>query len=177
MKKLKSAFKNAFGVPIEQILVLEKNLIPIEGNTEDAVLFGSKAAVENPYLLDRPIEEFTESTPEGFFLVGFWGYGANSYAFYYSVVDSWKRVWFRLPYGGVYSNDKLNANYIRKFLPKYFEFQEKLSGKIKKLIAMESMGDGYYKIITPDDKTVEVRESFLLNPDFQRLLSQLSDIQ
>ena len=92
----------------------------------------------------------------GYFLVGFWGYGANSYAFYYSIVDSWKRVWFRLPYGGVYSDNKKRANDIIKFFPKYFDFQEKLSGKVKKLIAMESMGVGYYKVELLDGGTLEV---------------------
>jgi len=173
MNKLKSAFIDAFGVPIEQILPLEKNLIPIEGNPDDALLFGSKSAAKNPHLLDPPFMEFIASAPGGYSLVGFWGYGANSYAFYYSIVSSWKKVWFRLPYGGVYSDNKSLANDILKFFPKYFDFQEKLSGKVKKLIAMESMGDGYYKILLPDDRTLEVRESLLRNPDFEKKFDRI----
>ena len=173
MIKLRDTFKKSFGIPIEQILPLEKNLIPIEGNPEDALLFGSKTTAENPYFLDPSIEQFIESTPEGYFLVGFWGYGANSYAFYYSVVDSWKKIWFRLPYGGVYSDNDVEANYIRKFLSNYFNFQKKLYGKVKKLIAMESMGDGYYKIIKSGDKIFEVKESLLKNPDFEAKFNNL----
>jgi len=173
MKKLKSVFKDAFGVPIEQVIPLKKNLIPIEGNPEDALLFGSKVAAEQPYLLDPSMEEMV---PEGYFLVGFWGYGANSSAFYFQMVDTWKRVWFRLPYGGAYADVKFEANNIMKFLPKYFEFQEKLYGEVKKLLAMESMGGGYYKIVKTDDNILEVRESFLLKPDFQRLLSQVINL-
>ncbi len=41
MKKLKSAFKDAFGVPINQIIPLEKNLVPIDGQSDGAYLFGS----------------------------------------------------------------------------------------------------------------------------------------
>jgi hypothetical protein len=173
MKKLRSAFKDAFGVPIEQILPLEKNLIPIEGNFDNSVLFGSKSAAENPYLLDPSFDEFIDSTPMGYFLVGFWGYGANSYAFYYSIVDSWKRVSFRLPYGGVYSDNKKRANDIINFFPKYFDFQEKLSGKVKKLIAMESMGVGYYKVELLDGGTFEACESLLRNPDFKNKFDRI----
>jgi hypothetical protein len=167
MIKLKDTFQKSFGVPIEQILRLKKNLIPIAGNVEDALLFGSKAAADNPYLLDPHLEEFIESTPEGYFLIGFWGYGVNSYAFYYSVVDSFKKVWFRLPYGGAYSNNDEEAKYIRKFLFNFFEFQHNLYGKVEKLIAMESMGGGYYKIIKSGGNITEIRESFLRNPDFE----------
>jgi hypothetical protein len=167
MIKLKDTFQKSFGVPIEQILRLKKNLIPIAGNVEDALLFGSKAAADNPYLLDPHLEEFIESTPEGYFLIGFWGYGVNSYAFYYSVVDCFKKVWFRLPYGGVYSNNDEKAKCIRNFLSNFFEFQHKLHNKIEKLIAMESMGAGYYKIIKSGGNIFEIRESFLWNPDFE----------
>lgn len=73
----------------------------------------------------------------------------------------------------MYSDNKKLANDILKFFPKYFDFQEKLSVRAKKLIAMESMGDGYYKIILPDDRTLEVRESLLRNPDYEKKFDRI----
>ena len=168
MKKLKSAFKDAFGVPIDQIIPLEKNLLPIDSQSDVAYLFGSPIAVENPYLIQGSIGHFIESSPEGYFLVGFWGHGANSYAFYYSFVNSWKKVFFRLPYGGVYMDNKKMAKYIIAFLTLYFKFEQKIEGKVSEFIAVESMYEGFYRIVMPDNNSLEFRESFFAEPEFEK---------
>jgi len=173
MKKLKSAFKDAFGVPIDQIIPLEINLVPIDGQSDVAYLFGSPIAVENPYLIQGAIGHFIESSPEGYFLVGFWGHGVNSYAFYYSLVNSWKKVFFRLPYGGVYMDNEKMAKYIIAFLTLYFKFEQKIERKVSEFIAVESMDEGYYRIVMPDNNSMEFRKSLFTEPEFEEIFHSI----
>ena len=173
MKKLKELCKNSFGIELEQLIPLQEDLIPFGKNAEDAKLFGSRVAAKNPYLLQGNINRFIKSCPEGYFLVGFWGHGINSYAFYFSQVDLWKTVLFRLPYGGVYMDNKTMAKCICDFLPNYFEFEKRLHGKVKYLIAIESMDFGYYKITLSDNKIIELEKSLLYEPRFEEKIGKL----
>ena len=195
MKKLKSTFQECFCFSIPQIMLLgeklfpldgkrvkdhhgknqKENLVPSDSKSEEALLFGSRTALQGPYLLQGNIGRFIESCPEGYFLIGFWGHGVNSYAFYYSRVDSWSKVFFRLPYGDVYMDNKKMARYIREFLTHYCDFEQELIGKVEKLIAIESMGDGYYEVVMPGGKTFELDESLFGKPNFKEKFGHLFD--
>ncbi|MBN2374659.1 hypothetical protein JXL19_12825 [bacterium] len=126
------------------------------------LLFGSKVAKsiqtgsqKDIFLVQVGIESFLKSCPEGYFLIGFWGHGCNSYAFYYQRVDSWSKIFFRLPFGGVYMDNKKNAKYIFEFLKTWIFLEQKLKSKVSRLIVVDSMGYGYYKAITLDEKKIE----------------------
>lgn len=88
-----------------------------------SLLVGSKGAIKRQYLIQGDIGEFLRHAPEGYFLVGFWGHGFNSHAFYYLRVDSKSKIFFRLPYGGVYMDNKNEAEHISKFLPEFFDLR------------------------------------------------------
>lgn len=112
-----------------------------------SLLVGSKGAIKRQYLIQGDIGEFLRHAPEGYFLVGFWGHGFNSHAFYYLRVDSKSKIFFRLPYGGAYMDNKKEAEHISKFLPEFFKFEEKLKNMgLRRLYAVESMGSGRYEI-------------------------------
>ena len=57
-------------------------------------------------------------------------------------------------------NEK-NARHIREFLINFFAFEKELVGKIKSLIAVESMGEGFYKVISFDGKEIFFEGSLL----------------
>lgn len=178
IRQLNATFKECFGIPILRTMLPQWNnvcLVPLDGKEEieNSLLIGSKIAdksrlIPGPNVLKGLAADrnFVESCPEGYYMIGFWGYGVNSYAFYYSCVDSWSRVYFRLPYGGVYGDTEKEARQIRNFLVKYFDFEHKIRNKAKSLIAMENMGRGYYKIVIRNEKILEFEESFFENPDF-----------
>ena len=65
------------------------------------------------------------------------------------------------------------AKCICNFLAKYFEFEKKLNGKAESLIAVESMGSGYYKIILSDYKLIELKESLFYEPKFEEKMGSL----
>jgi hypothetical protein len=174
MKKLEEIFMNSFGFSIGEELLPEdvaESLVPLGGKAEESLLFGSPSASQKRYLVQADIREFIDTAPEGYFLIGFWGHGVNSYAFYYSKVDSWSKVLFRLPYGGVYMENHKMAECIRKFLRNYMRFKKFIRDKALSLIAIDSMSEGYYKLEMPRGKTIELKESLFENPDFQQRLS------
>ncbi len=164
MKKLISTFEKCFEMQFPMDMLPDVRLNPFD---EKELLFGSDAALERPFLLQGEMDEFIESCPENYVLTGFWGHGVNSYAFYYSVVESWRRIFFRLPYGGVYENNIKNARNIRNFLQGYSAFEKDIKKGIKQIIAIDSMGEGYYKLTTPDERVVEYQISFFKNPNFE----------
>ncbi|MGV8080973.1 MAG: hypothetical protein AB2L22_13065 [Syntrophales bacterium] len=167
MNDLKELFGDSFCIPLPSIPVDESELVPIGGSRKKKrLLFGSKIASQNPLLVQRSIEYFIKKCPIGYFLIGFWGHGINSYAFYYSRVDSWSKIFFRLGYGGAYMDNEVEAERIREFLPRYFEFENKISSKVKKFIAVDSMMSGFYKIVLSNGKRCQIKQSLLLNPDF-----------
>jgi len=167
MKNLKRLFESAFGTALERVIPLEENLVPIDGSTAGSLLWGSPAAAPKQYLIQSDIDPFMTSCEPGYFLVGFWGHGINSSAFYYSRVNAWSRVLFRLPYGGVYTDNDTMAQHIVQFLTHYFDFERELSKTVKDFIAIESMHKAYYRIEMPDSKLYESKKSLLASADFE----------
>ena len=105
------------------------------------------------YLIQEDIKLFIEEAPEGYLLVGFWGYGVNSEAFYYSRVDHRARVFFRLPFGNVYNGGSDEAADVRAFLESWAAFEVAVAGDLSRLIAVDSMGSGRYEIEYSDGVT------------------------
>jgi len=172
MKNLEIVFKQSFGFSLPQSLLPQEKLLPLEEDPEESLLFGSPSAVLKPFLVQGDIKSFIDSSPEGYFLIGFWGHGVNSYAFYYSRVDHWSRIFFRLPYGGVYMENEKMARQIREFLTRYIAFEKSIMGKISSFIAIESMDEGYYRLVSKEGKTIELKESLFCNPEFKETLNK-----
>jgi hypothetical protein len=161
MKELRSFFQKEIDISLPRVFLPKEELIPMEG-----YMFGSLYAKEHPYLAQGDITDFISSEDKGYFLIGYWGHGANSYAFYYLRIDEWSHIFFRLPYGGFYSNIEENKTLIRKFLMNYFKFEPELKRQAKSVIAIDSMGYGDYKIELSDGRMVCLEESLFHNPDF-----------
>ena len=164
-----SAFEEAFGLPYPEAMIPETEVVSLtEGvSPENSLLVGSPSARDNACLLQGEIKEFLDDSPEGYFLAGFWGHGVNSYAFYYSLADYWRKIFFRLPYGGVYMDNKKNADMIREFLISYLEFERAIKDRAEILVAVDSMSAGYYEIVLPDGESIELKESLFHDPSFK----------
>jgi hypothetical protein len=172
MNKLINTFKKSFGTSMPRIMLPKEEIFPLDNkNSKEAFLFGSKIARGKQFLIEGGIGSFIESAPKGYFLIGFWGHGVNSYAFYYSRVDSWSKIFFRLPYGGTYMDNEKMGKYVQEFLTSYFQFERRVKKRVKTLIAVESMGDGYYRIELPDGKSFELEESLFENAEFMKIFS------
>jgi hypothetical protein len=133
-------------------------------------LFGSKAALgERALLIQADIGRLFDPDMKDYFLIGFWGHGVNSYAFYYVRVDSGRRIFFRLPYGGVYMDNEKNAAYIVQFMTRFLEFEEEIGQNVKDLMAINSMGDEHYRVVATDGRIYECEPSSHEEIDFSRI--------
>ena len=174
MEKLKKSFKENFGVSIPESMLFKGKLVSLdERKPEESFLLGSPAAAEKPCFVQDDIPRFFDSCPEGYYLIGYWGHGVNSNAFYYQRIDSWSKVFLRLGFGGLYTNKKRDAETIKEFLSRYFDFERRIKNKVKSLRVLESMGQKQYNIVTSDDKVFEVQESLARKPDFDNKFREL----
>jgi hypothetical protein len=133
---------------------------------DEAMLFCSQDGARLPPPLIMSSMQPFFSYPAGYYLMGYWGHGVNSYALYYLRIDAWSKVYFRLPYGGFYTDNLRMAILIRQFLPSYFEFEQQVKGRVKMLEAVEAMLPSRYRIVRSDGKVIEREQSLLGTPDF-----------
>lgn len=167
-------FQECIGVPIPAGLLPDIELLPcFDKKAEDALLFGTAAACKKPFLMQGQIGEFLESAPNGYYLIGFWGHGVNSYAFYYSRVDAWSRVFFRLPYGGVYMDNDKTARKMRAFLSAFPAFEKEIGRKSAHLVAVDAMDYGYYELHSPSGGKHIFRGSLWRKSEFAKITAWL----
>jgi hypothetical protein len=173
MDKLKTTFEETFKLPFSILSIPEKDLVPADSR-EESMLFRSRSGPKRDFLLGD-IGYLINDCPPGFLLVGFWGYGANSYAFYYSRTDEWSKIYFRLGYGGVYADTQAEAKAINKFFMNYFPFERRIKSCGYNLLALDSMGMAQYQITEAGKLKFEHRESMLSNPDFSKIFKLIDD--
>lgn len=171
MEVLKKLYQEEIGTPLPERIeqALGRDYVEITG--VDGELIGSPIALSEQYLAQGHIRGFCDSAPPGHVLTGFCGHGVNSYAFYFCLVDSWRRIYFRLPYGGVYMDNEKMARCIREFLCRYFLFEDSIAGKVTSFIAIESMWYGDYQIVLLDGRSVSHKGSLFEAPDFETALA------
>jgi hypothetical protein len=164
MKRLRTFFRESFGISLSRVVDLpQEELFCL---SENGLLYGSAIAIKKNYLVQSDINDFVTSDAKGYFLMGFWGHGINSYAFYYSRIDDWSHIFFRLAYRGVYMDDVEAARDVREFLSNYFAFEPELKLKAKSLTAIDSMDYGKYSITLLDGRLFSLEESMYGRADF-----------
>ena len=164
MKRLEAFFWESFGISLWQVVPHpNEELFCLR---ENGLIYASATARQKPFLVQSDIDEFINSNDNGYFLIGFWGHGINSYAFYYSRIDDWSHVFFRLAYGGMYMDNVEAGRQVRGYLSNYFAFEPELKHQTKSIIAIESMGYGNYMFTLLDGRLVSLKESLAANGDF-----------
>lgn len=177
MKRLRTAIERIFGIPLD-LLRLPRGLRLIGAGDPDALLFGSRDAVERPLLTQEDMREFVrDAPPVGHCQVGFGGYGVNSHAFYCSRVTQDSKVYFRLPFGGIYGDERLEARRVRSFLLAFLEFETAVRHSARELLAIDSMGVGQYRLMLGGWPLRVHRASMLKSPAFQRVFGLVPSAQ
>jgi len=171
MELLSETFHDCFGIPLPAGMLPEEPLHPF---SDAPCLFGSGAAHElGPALAHGDLSWFLERAPRGYVLVGFFGHGVQSHAFHYARADAQSRVYFRLPYGGVYMDNELAARRIRAFLTGYFAVEPVLRERTTRLVAVDAMGAGRYQLSGKDGTRVEVDRSLLGDASFESFFAPI----
>lgn len=173
LDELKARFREVFGLPMPRMLLSTETPVRVEVGIGVGLLVGSEVAARRPYLLQSNIGEFIRGGPPGYFLTGFWGHGVSSHAYYYSRVDAWSRVLFRLQYGGLYGDAGQDGHSIREFVIHYFDLERRLQGRAKTLLAIDSMHLGRYEVVMVDGRSCEWRHSLYRRPQFMEIFGHL----
>ena len=135
---LKGRFYKCFGYELPAALEFDPETEPLHPGSDDWLAFSRAAQSENVRL---PVfEDNLKEAPSGTWLLGFWGYGANSYAFYLARKDKKREVFLRLFYGGVYGNPERDAVEVRTFLQRYVAFEEWAASNLERWNIVNSMG-------------------------------------
>jgi hypothetical protein len=159
---LHRGFESAFGIPL--------GVVPMPGDLiqifPGQLLWGSAISQQQPLLTQSDIEAFLEGSRAGYFLIGFWGHGVNSHAFYYVHDDGRNHVFLRLSYGGAYTDNEEQARRVATFLPAFIDFERRHREAGSVLRVVDAMGWGDYEVITADGRRRRFRRSLFLRADF-----------
>jgi hypothetical protein len=118
--QLKKEFKKTIGIPFPRVFYPDHSTEPLAPLTRELLCFSQ--AVAN----DMPLPIFSdnlEEAPSGAWLAGFWGYGANSYAWYFVRKSHRCHVFLRLFYGGVYGEPAQDGKDVRRWVQRYAAFE------------------------------------------------------
>ena len=80
---------------------------------------------------------------------------------------------FRLPYGGVYSDTRKDAEDLMQFLESFAYFMSLARSRIASITAVESMGLGHYQVRLSSGEVVQHKRSLLGEPKFGLLIGDL----
>jgi len=164
VEEIRSAYREVFGVAMPVGLWTD-GLEVVPGG----LLASTDPALGATYLTASGMRCFL-GQPPGFLLTGFWGHGINSHAYYYLRVDAWSRIYFRLPHGGVYMDNRRQRVSVREFLFAWFEFEARAREELVRLQAVESMGVGSYHLSHRDGRELVLGRSFFGRPRFAQRL-------
>ncbi len=175
MNKLLETIEKSFHLIPPRGFLSDTELVPLDGKLEDeSLIFGTPDA--KGLRPDQTPSDMQERQ-DGYFLVGFWGHGINSYAFQYNRKNSWSDFSLRMSYGGVYMDNEAEAKKIADFINKYFAFEQQLieEGNIQKIhiAAFCNMDSGYYELAIEGKEPVKYEMSFLDQDTVQQRVKQL----
>jgi hypothetical protein len=162
MDDLRQAFEKTLGIPFSVLPTPDRPLLRIFD--EPVMLYGTREAKEKPVLYSGQVDSFADGKYPDYYLVGAWGYGVNSYAFYYVRDDGRSRIYFRLAHGGFYMDNEAQAKRIARFLPAFFAFESEQLRAGARVLAIDAMGWGLYRV-TRDGQVRELFGTIFASPD------------
>ncbi|MBF0102862.1 MAG: hypothetical protein HQK77_18335 [Desulfobacterales bacterium] len=179
MERLKQYLEQFCGLDITSLVPQGMNLFPLDITTDanQALLFGSEHSLTKKYIVTSDYmgvfypPGFFYQAPLGYFLIGFWGHGLNSHAFYYSEITNFNRVLFRISTGGMEGNWIEDCKKIKPFLESFFEFRKDNVKKLKMIVAFEDIdGKASYVLVPKKGEPLFYSGSILFyDADFTRL--------
>jgi len=115
----------------------------LTGGTDGLILSNEPGRL-NTVLMGHGREQLMKELPVGHHTVGFWGYGSNSYAFYFVSKQARELVYLRLHTGGAYTDPVRAAADITDFVPPFVRLLRSVRERGGRLLAIESLGTAWY---------------------------------
>ena len=177
MKRLNDFFLEVYGFKIEDLICLPDDLRPFPPEKgQDALNFLTPISLvkrDRLYSIQGDIQSFLAEAPEGYFHIGYWGHGVNSYAFYYVRVDSKSKIFFRLGYGGFYSDAEADGKRGKRFWENFFTFEKMIEGMMESYIAVESMGRAQYLFILKNGQEYQYNQPLFRKANFSEQFNEI----
>ena len=175
MKNVIRLFEKYFEMPFPDEMLPDCEVFPFTTDTESCYLFGSKNALKTPTLTQGDIDTFMNHAPNGYYMIGFWGHGTNSYAFYYVRNNGWRKILFRLGYGGAYMDNVEEAKTICSFLGDYLEFEKQIQKNNASIVILSSMETSSCEVFLSDGKEFKSEEMiFHRQPERQKFFNRVN---
>jgi hypothetical protein len=105
----------------------------------------------------RPMTPTFLDVPDDYVMAGHWGHGVNSYAIYYTGRWQRHRVFFRLPYGGVYGDPAQDVAFAVEYLAAYAAFREHSMSRFDASTLYHNMGESFAEI-ERDRRTESIKD-------------------
>ena len=135
------------------------------------IMFGNDVVVSQTVMEPHPYTgygEFLEKQPRGYYAIGHWGHGLNSYRFCYRMAERNRVIWLEIPYGGVFQNEEQDARDIERYLSELVLFLEKVDRAGIDVEVIESMGVGDYRLFDSDGNGIHFEGSLIGSTDLTR---------
>lgn len=144
--RLKARFVKEIGVGFPPALEPDSTREPLSAESTDQLAFSEAVAGRLPL----PSVDAFAGAPLGTWMTGFWGYGLNSYAFYFARKDERREVYLRLAYGGAYGKPFGEARQVREFIDRYLDFEAWASPRARSWSVLSDMGGGLARVAFND---------------------------
>ena len=109
-------------------------------------VFSTRTLTIAPYNLNLYVEEFLKDpSPKEYALIGFDGYGTNTWALHYFLVAKPIAIFLQLPWGGIYLDTQLAARQIAQRQNQIQTFLNKTTPPTDNyLVVVESLNNSYW---------------------------------
>lgn len=135
--RVRENFEKAFGMPFPEVFLPHPDREPLS-RRGDEHLAASQVFDEG---LKLPVNSNGfDDAPVGTWATGHWGYGTNSYAWYFIRKDERRRVFLRLFWGGAYGDPVSDAACVREFTQRYGAFEKWAEGHLTAWSIEDDMG-------------------------------------
>jgi len=173
VKRLQKEYEELFGQPFPDWMIDGADVAEVIPERGGGLLIGDAAAQARPALVGGDVAEFVDDAPNGYLLVGMWGHGVNSHAYYYCHAEPAGRVWLRLPFGGVYMDNDDTAAAIPDFFTRLHEFRQTLRARHMRYLITHHFSSGEILIETADGRRAHHSGTFLYYPEFERYFADI----
>ena len=169
-------FENMFRFKIPGQFMPCESLISL-GDT----MFGNDVVVSQAVMPPHPYtnhSDFLEKQPRGYYAIGYWGHGLNSYRFCYRVAEQNRVIWVELSYGGFFDDEDKFARDIEEYLSELALFLEKARRAGIDVEVIESMWVGDYRLFDSEGNGIHFEGSLIgatgLNRKFNWMLADFA---
>lgn len=140
-EEIRAVFAEAFEMPLPAAMLPKGKLYSTGGYCY--------CSENNPNVI--PNSFGLKKMAKGYYAIGFWDSSAHTY-FSYCRTDKWRRIDFRMIYGGAYDDWKQCKEEVREYLIAYCAVEEQLQARVRTLHLVVDISGGNCSVVWNDGR-------------------------